>query len=270
MSTSVAQIGLLEDEAILLDEAALALAALDHPSIDLNPYVDRLAFMAAQLISRATGAVSAHDRARLLQDVIAEEHGFGGDRNTYEDPANADFIAALDRRRGLPVTLAILYVSLARKVGWMADALNMPGHVLVRIGQDPGSVIQDPFNHGIILNGGALDALLASVLGDKTPPEPEHFASLSNRAVLVRLLTNQAARSRRDGDSERALLLYERMTMLAPSFTGLWWERARLEQLLGRVHSARNSLTAMLETTRDPTLITRIEAALSALARSIN
>lgn len=270
MSHSVAQIGLLEDEAIQLDEAALALAALDHPALDLNRYVDRLAFMAAQLISRAAGAISAHDRALLLRDVIADEHGFGGDRETYEDPANADFIAALERRRGLPVTLAILYVSLARKIGWSADALNMPGHVLIRIGLEPGSVIQDPFNRGAIMNDERLEALLASVLGHKADPEPEHFASLSNRAVLVRLLTNQAARSRRAGDAERALQLYERMTTLAPSFTGLWWERARLEQLLGRVHSARNSLTAMLETTRDPKLIARIEAALSTLARSIN
>ena len=88
--------------------------------------------------------------------------------------------------------------------------------------------------------------------------------------MLVRLLSNQAARARRAGDLDRALTLHERMTSFAPSFTGLWWERARLEQLLGHARTARASLGAMLETTRDPALRSRIRAALDALARSIN
>ncbi len=74
----------------------------------------------------------------------------------------------------------------------------------------------------------------------------------------------------RERELARALVLHERMTTIAPSFTGLWWERARLEQLMGQVHAARGSLSAMLETTRDATLRTRIRAALDALARSIN
>lgn len=270
MSEAVTQLGLLEDEAIVLDEAALLLAALDHPGVEIDAYVNRLAFMAAQLLSRSGGVATAHDRAALLAELIGQEHGFRGDTVTYDDPANADLIAAIDRKRGLPVTLSILYVALARKVGWSADVLNTPGHVLVRIGSDPAAVIIDPFTGGAILDTAAITALLSRVTGTHTVPEPEHLTALSNRSVLVRLLSNQATRARRNGDLERSLVLHERMTSIAPSFTGLWWERARLEQLLGRVHAARGSLGAMLETTRDPTLRMRIRAALEALARSIN
>src|SRR5689334_3350382 len=116
----------------------------------------------------------------------------------------------MDRRRGMPVTLSILYVAIARKVGWQAEPLNTAGHVLVRVGQEPAAVIQDPFHGGAILDQEGLAALLARMLGNHVIPEPEHLTPLSNRAVLVRLLTNQATRARRIGDVERALALYER------------------------------------------------------------
>lgn len=271
MSNAMLRLGLLDDEAIALDEAALTLAALDHPDVDITPYAECLSALAMQLLARANGVTAASDRAALLRELLVGEHGFTGDSTDYDDPANADMIAVLDRRRGLPVALSILYVALARKVGWTADALNTPGHVLVRIGQDPAAVIQDPFHDGELLDETGVRRLLGRLLGsDEADLEPEHMTPLSNRSVLVRLLSNQATRARRAGDLSRALELHERMTMIAPSFTGLWWERARLEQLAGRVHAARASLGAMLETTRDPVLCTRIRMALDALARSIN
>jgi regulator of sirC expression with transglutaminase-like and TPR domain len=101
--------------------------------------------------------------------------------------------------------------------------------------------------------------------GDQVSPR---FEPMSNRQMLVRLITNQASRARSAGDTRRALKLYERMTLIAPRLTSLWWERARLEQLLGHNVAARASLTAMLETTHEPALARRIQAALAALARS--
>lgn len=268
MNEAIRLLGLLDDEAIMLDEAALGLAALDHPGVDLAPYAERLSAIGATLFKRGRGLTGAHDRAELLADVIGDEFGFHGDQSNYDDPANADLMAVLDRRKGLPVTLSILYVALARRMGWEAHPLNTPGHVLVRIGAEPATVVQDPFDGGAILDEAGVKRLLGRVLGSHAAPEPEHFTPLSNRSTLVRLLSNQATRARRTGDLDRALVLYERMTGFAPSYTGLWWERARIEQLLGRAKDARGSLGAMLETTRDPALRARIRAALDALARS--
>jgi regulator of sirC expression with transglutaminase-like and TPR domain len=264
------QIGLLEDDAIPLDEAALALAAVDRPGRAVEPGRARIAELAARLAEVGRDATGAHAQATALVRVIAQEAGIGGDADTYEDPANADLMDVLDRRRGLPVTLAILYTALARRVGWRAMPLNVPGHVLLRVGHEADAVTVDPFDGGRVLDSGGLAALLARILGNHAVPQAEHLAPLSNRATLVRLLNNQAQRARRAGDVDRALLLHERMTSIAPSFTGLWWERARLEQLTGRVTAARASLSAMLETTRDATLEKRIRIALDALARSMN
>lgn len=265
---AIAHLGLLEDEAIVLDLAALELAALDHPGLDLAPYRERLDELAEEISSRRGTAVIALARAELLSQVMAAESGFRGDSLDYDNPANADLIAVLDRRRGIPVSLSILYVAMARRAGWSADALNTPGHVLVRIGPDPAPVLIDPFNGGDIVDAERLVALLTRILGAEAVPSAEHVEPMSNRAILVRLLTNQAARAMQAGNAERALILHGRMTSVAPAFAHLWWEQARLELHLGDRGAARASLSAMLEITRDPVLRTHISATLDALAGS--
>ena len=268
MIASIAHLGLMDDEVIALDHAALELAALDHPDVDMASYASVLAAMAADLITRGRDLRSNAARAALLSRIVAAEQGLDGDSRTYDDPANADLMATLDRKRGLPITLSLIYVALARRAGWSADALDTPGHVVVRIGADAESVTIDAFNGGARLSPSGFTALFAQLMRRKVPAD--QVAPLSNRAALVRLLMNQATRAQQAGDSVRALTLYERMTTIAPAFAALWWERARLEQQSGQTGAARASLAAMLETTRDPDLRAHIQAAMNALARSMN
>lgn len=266
MIVEIAHLGLLDDEAITIDTAALELAALDHPDADLSEYLELLGQIAEDVRARGGNARSASDQADLLSDVIAKEFGFLGDRDTYDDPANADLIQVLERRRGLPVSLSILYVAAARRAGWQADALNTPGHVIVRIGPETAPVLIDPFNGGTRVDSHQLARLLTSALGQASPAASEHLQPMSNRSILVRLLINQATRAEQAGDAERALTLYERITTIAPAYGHGWWERARLELVQGDLAGARASLSAMLEMTRDPALRAQIAAALDALA----
>jgi regulator of sirC expression with transglutaminase-like and TPR domain len=265
---AILELGLLEDEAITLDSAALQIAALDHPGLDLTAYVDRLGAITERLVVLGGAAESALSRAKILARVIGSEYGFTGDRESYDDPDNADLIRVLDRRRGLPVSLTILYVAAARRLGWQADALNTPGHVVARIGSETEPVLIDPFDAGAVLDADRFSALLRAVLGRGAAPRPEHLTPMSNRSVLVRLLMNQASRAEQVGQSERALTLFERMTVIAPSNAHAWWERARLQLYKGDVEAARVSLSAMLEVTREPELRTHACAALDALSRN--
>lgn len=257
------QLGLIDDAEIMLDEAALLIGAADQPGVDLTPARQQLIAMAAELGTLGAGFAGALHRARMLGEIIAHGAGMRGDSEDYDNPANADFLAMFRRRRGLPVTLAILYVALARRIGWQAAPVNLPRHVLVRIGRGPDSVLIDPFDGGKPVDATSLAALVASV--GSTTLAPAHLRSLGNRATLVRLVSNQASRARASGDVTRALTLHQRMTAFAPGFTALWWERARLEQLLGEVPAARASLASMLETTHDTTVRNRIHKALTAL-----
>ena len=265
MHDTLIQLGLIEEDDIQLDDAALTLAAVDHAGIDLEPYGDLLGQIAERLADVGEEPRSNAQRAACLAEVIADEYGFAGDRETYDDPDNADLIRVLDRRRGLPVSLSILYVSAARRIGWTAHALDVPGHVLVLIGGDVSPVIVDPFRGGAIVQPDELVTLVSASSSPETPVV-RHVSTMPNRAVLVRLLMNQATRAEGSGLGRRALTLFERMTAFAPSYGQAWWERARLELVDGRVEDARMSLTAMLEVTREPDLRARIGSMLSALA----
>jgi regulator of sirC expression with transglutaminase-like and TPR domain len=222
-------VGLVDDGDIDLIEAAVALSLADKPGGDAAR-LRRLVTGWAIALQRDAAPVSASARARRLAALISSEAGITGATEDYDDADNCDVIAVIERQRGLPVALALLYVALARRVGWKADVLKIARHA-----------------------GG----------------EPQlPFAAMNNRHILIRLVTNQASRARASGDIRRALTLYERMTSVSPRMASLWWERARLEQLLGLNTAARASLTAMLETTHDQSLTRRIKAALAALARS--
>lgn len=271
-TSDLARLGLVDDAMIDLADAALLLAAADHPANDPRAALDtaraRLTGMALRLQRESAGLTTPRSRARALTELIAHAEEMTGDSHDYDNPRNADLLELLDRKLGLPVTLSILYVTLARRVGWAADPLGLPGHVLVRIGHEPVAQLVDPFDGGRLLGTTGLNAVLTRVLGGAATLDADHLTALSNRATLVRLLSNQATRARRSGDVARALTLHERMTLIAPGFSGLWWERARLEQLTGALGAARASLGAMLETTRDASVRGRIRAALEALARS--
>ncbi len=268
MNDTILHLGLLDDDAITLDAAALEIASLDHPDAQIDAYTDLLAAIAERLADLGGAAETAVARAKMLARVIGAEFGFSGDRETYDHPDNADMIRVIDRRRGLPVSLAILYVAAARRIGWAADALNTPGHVLVRIGHETAPVLIDPFGGGGIVGQDKLAALLAQVLGPDETLASRHLAGMTNGEVLVRLLMNQATRAEAAGDMARALVVYGRMTDIAPATGHAWWERARLELRQGDVAAARRSLSAMLEMTRDPQQRARISATLETLAGS--
>lgn len=268
MDFALARLGLLDDADIDLADAALACAAADRPQHDLAPLRARIAGMAVRLLGDSTGVATNRVRARLLAALIAGREGLSGDTLTYDDPDNADLAMLFERHHGLPVTLALLYVALARRVGWTADALNVPGHVLVAIGGESDRQIIDAFDHGRAVGPAGLAGLVARAAGGHVAPSAEHVRAMTNREILVRLLSNQATRARRGGDTMRALDLTVRMTLIAPGMTGLWWERARLEQQTGDVVAARTSLAAMLETTHDDRIAARIAAALTTLASS--
>jgi len=271
MHDSIAYIGLLGDEDIELDSAALVLSGLDHAGLDLDPYLDLLRTISEAVeIERVKGGEaglrSGEAQGALLAQVLGTRFDFTGDRESYDAPLNADMVRVLDRRRGLPVALSILYVATARRMGWTAYPLNTPNHVLVSIGPQGDRAVIDPFNGGRMVQPEQLSVLLGQRSAPTTAPDVEHLEPMSNRMTLVRLLLNQASRAEQAGDTWRACMMYERMTIVAPEHGAGWWALARLQLVHGEVDAARASLSAMLETTRDSESRSHIKTALERLS----
>jgi len=266
LNDPITHLGLLDDEEIEIEFAALELSALDHEDIDLDPYIALLGEMEDKLAAIGGDALDGVEQGRALAQVIGAEYGFTGDRATYDAPLNADMIRVIDRRKGLPVSLSILYVGLARRLGWQADALNTPGHVVVSLASGGTPAIIDPFSGGRLLGPDDLLALISHATGPAGFPDELLLSAMTNRMTLTRLLLNQASRAEQSGDGARATALYERMTIVAPGDGKGWWELARLQLANGDRQDARASLAAMLEITKDAKQRGHIRATLDAIA----
>jgi regulator of sirC expression with transglutaminase-like and TPR domain len=267
---ALTRLGATDDDDFDILEAALILAVQDHPGVRLGPYRAHFDDITGDAAEYCDGSAAPVQRADALARAIAFNHGYSGDRETYDDPANANLIDVIDRRRGLPVALAVIYLGVARQLDWPACGLNVPGHLVIRVGAPDNFVVQDPFDDGKLIASGALPAAFQAMTAPNARPNIETADALPDRAVLVRMLNNIAGRAEADGDTERALILHGRMTAIAPQYSGLWWERARLERIAGHLTAARTSLIHMLETTHDPALRGRVQGQLASLTRSMN
>jgi regulator of sirC expression with transglutaminase-like and TPR domain len=238
-----------------LFEAALRIAACDHPGRDLAPYRAHLAELAADAV--AFGGRTAETQAAALAGSLAGKHGYRGDAETYDDLANANLIDVIDRRRGLPVALGILYIAVARAAGWQMEGLAFPHHFLTRIEAEGRRAIVDPFA-GALVDTPRLRELLRSLGGPQAELSPAHTAAASDRAVLMRLVNNQRLRLQAAGRNEESLAVVERMLWLSPADAGLVAEAAEIEVGLGRIGGAIRRLDALAAMTADGALKRRL------------
>ena len=236
--------GRRDDADMDLAECALLLAGLDRPDADLAPFRDHLDELSRDVGADAAGTVSR--QARALADVLSSRHGYGGDTLTYDDPQNADLIRVIERRKGLPVALAILYIHAARAQGWRATGINFPGHFLIRLESDDGRAILDPFNGGIERDVADLRGLLKQMTGIEAELEPGHYAPIGNRQVLIRLLNNIKLRAAAARNHDRAASIVDRMLMIAPDDLGLLREAGQCHAETGNLRRAIEALETVM------------------------
>jgi regulator of sirC expression with transglutaminase-like and TPR domain len=245
--SALEDVGHQPDEMIDLAEVALLLAALDRPETDLGQYRRHLATLASNLADIPIAERDRLDaRVAALTQTLAEQHGYIGDRRTYDDLQNASLIGVIDRRKGLPVALGILYIHAARAQGWRAAGINFPGHFLIAIEDEDERVILDPFESGAQVDLPRLQLMLKTSLGADAELQPEYYASMTNRGVLLRLQNNVKKRVLDAGDHQRAALVLEGMLAIAPELPDLWREAAELRAEIGELRSALQALDRLL------------------------
>src|SRR5260370_26153674 len=143
----------------------------------------------------------------------------------------------VDRRKGLPVALGILYMDAGRAQGWETVGLAFPGHFLVRLSDGPERLILDPFHGGRVCTAAELRELLKATAGLDSELQTEHYAPVSDRDVLLRLQNNLKARLIQAERYQQAVTVAETMLMLAPDLAELWREAGLLHAKLGNMRS---------------------------------
>jgi regulator of sirC expression with transglutaminase-like and TPR domain len=225
-------IGQLDDSEIDLADAALQLARSTAPDADLHECRAHLSLMAraAAALAGDLDILDLPGCAAMLSSLLAEEFGYRGDSETYDDLANANLIRVIERRKGLPVALGIIWLHAARATGWEAFGINFPGHFLVGLGAGNHQVVLDVFDGGRIMSIEDLRKILRRVHGKRVALRREMLAPMTNREILLRLHGNIRSRQESRGQSHDALLTLRDMLRIAPEEPHLWLEAAVLHK----------------------------------------
>lgn len=192
--------------------AALLVADTPQRAVDVEASLGTIDSLAAPLQGLGTHAASVRDAAEAIGAHLHRSLGFDGANEDYYDPSNSYLDEVIRRRRGLPLTLSVLYLAVARRAGVPMTGIGFPGHFFVRAG-GPAGVYLDPFHGGRVLGKSELDALAARYLGG-APVGPSHLAAVDTRAIVIRMLTNLRLAHARRADHTAALLACDRLVEL--------------------------------------------------------
>ncbi len=263
-------IGQLPEADVDLFETALLLGALDAPGVDLDTCHRHMEAMIVRARTSSSGATALDGQAETLTRTLHEDAGYDGDRQTYNHPDNANLIRVIERRRGLPVAIGLLYIHLGEALGWRVRGLDVPGHFVVRVEADGNRLILDPFHGGAVLDVPSLRRLLKQAVGPSAELSPQRFLEMSKRDVLLRLQNNIKSRALTERRIERAAEIVARMTLFAPALAALWFERGVLEDQMDHLSAAASAFSTCLERSDDPRLRESASAALNRLNRRLN
>ncbi len=266
----LSQIGSAPNDPFDLGEAALALASFDRPQVPLDRYRNHLDELGSDVSQLVNGAANPDDQLAALNNVLVDKHGYVGDQLNYDDLQNANLIRVIDRRKGLPVALGILYIHTARSQGWAITGLAFPGHFLLRLGDGANRLVLDPFHSGITRAPHELRDLLKAMSGNDAELRPEHYAEVSDRDILLRLQNNIKLRLIQQKDAIGAEAVIARMLKIAPEQSLLWWEAGLLNAQAGRLQAAIQSIEQFMERETRPQALHEAVSLLQKLRGELN
>jgi len=267
--------GSLPDLELDIASVALQLARVDAPEADWHKVAVHFSDIARKVVDAASmdGKADAGDleaRRLILAETLHGHFGYQGDSETYEDMANANLIRVVERRRGLPVALGILWLHAADAAGWAAFGVDFPGHFLLALEGPKGKLILDVFAAGKVLEAQDLRALLKRVEGEKAELRPGVLRPMTRREVLLRLQNNIKLRRLRGGDVKAALSATEDMLRLAPDHAALWREAGLMNQRLERIGAALGCLDRFLELVPEGEAAARVRTLAGELRQRLN
>ena len=245
-----------DDTSFALVEAAIAVAQDEYPRLDAQDVLAQIDRLAERLRQRIPADAAPLQRLRLVNRYFFHELGFAGNVNDYYDACNSYLPDVLRTRRGIPITLAVLYVELASQVGLTAAGVSFPGHFLVKLRMPRGEVVIDPFT-GQSLSREELDERLMpyrrqrGLVGDFEAPLGLFLQAAPPRDVIARLLRNLKEIHRTAEDWPRLLAVLERLVILLPQVWEERRDRGLAQAELGRHALAADDLAVYLDNRPD-------------------
>lgn len=212
---------LVQDDDILpLFEAASAIAQDVEPELDLTNVQLELDMLADRLKQRLPADASHLQKLRMLNHYFYNELGFSGNVNDYYNPDNSYLHRVLHSRRGIPISLAVLYMEIAQQIELHVQGISFPGHFLMKLALPVGQVVLDPFNGTSLSREDLGERIQPYILQQDFPDDFQlnaYLSAASPRDILVRMLRNLKALFMQKENWQRLLQVQERLMILLPS-----------------------------------------------------
>lgn len=199
-----------------LDRAALLIAAEEYPHLDVEKYLDQIVAFAE--LAGARDDIQADPLTRLmrLSDLLFDELGFHGNVENYFDARNSFLNDVIDRRTGIPITLSVLFIEIARRIGLKLFGVGMPGHFIVKFVGDGYEILIDPFNGGRLLSEEKCCEMIEELYDSQMKFHPAFLYAVTKKQLLARMLQNLKGIYARSGDHYKTLGTIERAMMIDP------------------------------------------------------
>jgi len=242
---------LMGTDDVPLAEAALAVAAEEYPGLDNMKYIARLNTLATRVRLHAPEPLRAASLLMAVRTVLFDEEKFRGNDEDYYDPRNSFLNEVIDRKLGIPITLSILYMEVARRAGLTLQGVAFPGHFLVKYAPTGGpEVFIDPYNGGEVLSADECVARFKAASHGR-PVEPRHLASVGPKQILARMLHNLKRIYLERSDDIRLWWVVDRLLLLEPGQPEELRDRGLVSARLGAGQAAVRDLEAFLAAAPD-------------------
>jgi regulator of sirC expression with transglutaminase-like and TPR domain len=232
------------EERIDLGLAALLVAKEEYPRLLIEDYRELLDQMAAGLAVEIDLESGPEAIARTIASYMVRDLGFEGDTDDYYNPQNSYLNEVMDRRRGMPITLSVLYMEVAKRVNVTLTPVSMPGHFLVKLPTDAEPIFIDPFHRGQVMGPDGARRVFDQVYSGKLAFRDSMLGAATRRQVVARMLQNLKAIYVQADDDERALRVVELLTLMTPWDLDQVRDRGLLRFRLGNFEEALPDLQA--------------------------
>lgn len=249
------------EKQIDLARTALYIAQEEYPDLDPDEYLNALDTMASELLEQIPEERYPLRVIKIINHYLYQDLGFSGNQSHYYEPQNSYFNQVIERRTGIPITLALVYLEVAKRIDFPMVGIGMPGHFLIRPEFEDVGIYVDAFNEGEILFEADCENRLSQIYQQPVQLKSEFLAPVTSYQFLGRMLMNLKIIYLNSGDFKRALTVSERILLLFPDSVNEKRDRGILYYHLERWTEARQDLENYLEilpTAQDAAIIRQI------------
>ncbi len=258
-----------QDNEIDLGRAALVIAQMEYPDLEVEPYLKRMDRLATVIKDLVGDEDSVFRLLACINIVLFKQEGFQGNRSNYYDPKNSFLNDLIDRKMGIPITLSVLYQEVARRAGLTLHGVGFPGHFLLKHIDHEEEIIIDPFNGGEVRSDAELQSLLDEIYPGKAVLKFEFLSPVSKRQILKRMLINLRGIYLHQGDFLRGLSVEERLVILEPNPVREYRDRGLLHLRIENFSQALEDLETYLRLASDANDADEIREQVSSLKKRV-